>query len=124
MSNPLAQVREFHETYGLPVQEIPEIVDRRVGLRLSLIDEERSELQDALRDSDIVEVADALGDLVYVVYGMALEFGIPLDKVIDEIHRSNMSKLGEDGEPIYRDDGKVLKGPHFTQPDIANVLGV
>ena len=73
---------------------------------------------------DTVEAADALADLIYVIYGMALEMGIDLAKVLAEVQRSNMSKLGEDGKPIYREDGKVLKGPGYFRPDVAGVLGL
>src|SRR5690606_11390788 len=123
MTNPLDLVTEFHETYGAPIKKDgPSIVGDRLKLRLELIREEYSELIDALHQSDIVETAHALGDMVYVIYGMALEFGIPLDKVVEEIHRSNMSKLGIDGKPIYREDGKVLKGPGYFPPRIQDVL--
>jgi predicted HAD superfamily Cof-like phosphohydrolase len=118
------QVEEFHRTYGLPVETTYTLLDDRKDLRYSLIFEELCELSDAMKDNDIVEVADALGDLMYVVIGAALEFGIPIDDVVDEIHRSNMSKLDENGSPIYREDGKVLKGPGYFPPNIAKILGV
>jgi predicted HAD superfamily Cof-like phosphohydrolase len=92
-------------------------------LRFDLIEEEFNELREALEADDIVEVADALGDIAYVVYGAAKTFGIPLDEVVDEIHRSNMSKLGEDGKPIYREsDRKVLKGENYFPPNIKAIL--
>ncbi len=123
MSNPQDLVTEFHETYGLPIKKDgPGIVGERLALRLELIREEYAELIDAIHQGDIVETADALGDMVYVIYGMAIEFGIPLDKVLDEIQRSNMSKLDENGNPIYREDGKVLKGANWFPPDIEGVL--
>ena len=123
MTNPQELVREFHETYGLPIkQDGPGIVGDRLSLRLELIREEYAELIDAVHQNDIVETADALGDLVYVIYGMALEFGIPLDQVLEEIQGSNMSKLGEDGKPIYASNGKVMKGPHFRPPNLKKVL--
>ena len=111
------QVREFHETYDQPIRVVPTINVPERKLRLDLILEEVKELQEALEANDIVEVADALGDIAYVVYGAALTFGIPLDEVVDEIHRSNLSKLGADGKPIYREsDRKVLKGPDYFTP--------
>lgn len=124
-SEPVRMVEEFHLTYGLPVVSIPTVPpSSRMTLRISLINEEFQEFVQAARDQDIVAVADALGDLLYVVVGAALEYGIPLDSVVEEIHRSNMSKLDENGKPIYRHDGKVLKGPNFFEPDIKGVLGL
>lgn len=144
MSDPEALVREFHATYALPVAEDGPSVDRdRVHMRMGLIAEEFAELVGAVYGQaaaermaaafalavgeddgtrDVVESADALGDLVYVVYGMALECDIPLGRVLAEIQASNLSKLGADGRPIYREDGKVLKGPNYFRPDIAAVL--
>jgi predicted HAD superfamily Cof-like phosphohydrolase len=119
------KVLEFHKTYNMPAPlEVGFPAPERVQLRLDLIEEEYKELQDAVAAGDMVETADALGDLIYVVYGMAIELGIPLPDVVEEIHRSNMSKLGLDGHPIYRYDGKVLKGPHYTPPNISSVLGL
>lgn len=89
---------------------------------MSLIAEEVQELQDAYDAGDLVEMADAWADLIYVVYGAAMTHGVNLDEVLTEVQRSNLSKLGEDGNPIYREDGKVLKGPFFSEPDIAGVL--
>ena len=139
-------VRQFHATYCLPVVEDgPNAARERVHMRLALVAEEFAELVGAvygwaarerietafeeaykLDDGtrDTVEVADALGDIVYVVYGMALELGIPLRDVLAEIQGSNLSKLGLDGKPILREDGKVLKGPKYHAPDIRSVLGL
>lgn len=127
MSKIADQVREFHEVYGCAIAP-----DGYVGLgdaalrtlRFDLIAEEVDELFGALRDEDVVEVADALGDIAYLVFGSATSFGIDLDAVLDEIHASNMSKLGADGNPIYRPDGKILKGPGYFRPDIRKVLGL
>lgn len=136
------QVREFHEVFGHPVSDKPtELSQERLALRLRLIQEEFAELLEAsgyeyasgivvgleldtpdYYHMDVIEVADALGDLTYVINGMALECGIPLPKVVTEIHLSNMSKLDADGNPIYREDGKVLKSDMFREPDIASVL--
>ncbi len=116
-------VKEFHRAFGHPILETPQIPSRdRMALRLNLIDEEVCELDEANGNRDIVEVADAIGDLIYVVIGMALEYGIPLQEVWDEIQRSNMSKLGEDGLPIIREDGKIMKGPNYFPPDIRRIL--
>lgn len=145
-SKPEELVRTFHTTYGLPiVGDAPNVDRERVHMRMSLIAEEfaelvgavygqtaRSTIESAFKTAvseddetrDTVETADALGDLVYVIYGMALEMGIPMNAVLKEIQASNLSKLGEDGKPIYREDGKVLKGPNFFSPDIAKVLGL
>ena len=142
--DPEALVRQFHDTYALPVVADPPSVDRdRVHMRMALVAEELAELVEAVYGKaagaemsaaftramaaddgtrDTVEAADALGDLTYVIYGMALECGIPLEDVLAEIQASNLSKLGADGKPIYREDGKVLKGPGFFPPDIAGVL--
>lgn len=120
---PAEMVREFHETYGAYIQDSPDAGNFALRrLRWNLIEEEVGELNEALGLGDIVEIADALGDIAYVVYGAAISFGIDLDAVLTEIHRSNMSKLGEDGKPIYREDGKVLKGPNFFKPDLKKVL--
>lgn len=118
-------VREFHEAFGTPVGDRPALISPdRASLRRALIAEELDELAEAQLMGDLVAIADALGDLAYVVYGAAIEYGIDLDAVVAEIHRSNMTKLGDDGKPIYRADGKVLKGPHYEPPSLARVLEV
>jgi len=96
--------------------------DRTTDLRLNLIDEEFKELKDAVEAKDIVEVADALTDLLYVIYGAGHGFGINLDLAFNLVHASNMSKLDEEGNPIYREDGKVLKGPNYFPPKIKRAL--
>lgn len=120
------QVGSFHRSYGLPVAATPsaEIPAQQATLRQALIDEETGELRDAVAAGDIVAIADALADIVYVAYGTACVYGIDLDAVLDEVHASNMTKLGVDGRPVRRADGKVLKGPDYRPPDIARVLGV
>ncbi len=116
-------VREFHTAFGVPELFAPGFPDsKRRALRLELITEELQELLDAEAANDIVEVADALSDLSYVIAGMALEYGIDLDACVAEVHRSNMSKLGADGKPIYREDGKVLKGPGSFKPNLRAIL--
>jgi predicted HAD superfamily Cof-like phosphohydrolase len=119
----LDKVAEFMRTFGQDVEEEP-IWTSVSNLRYRLIYEELGELREALDNRDIVEVADALTDLLYVVYGAGHSFGINLDKCFEEVHNSNMSKLGEDGKPIRREDGKVLKGPNFREPDLRKVLNV
>lgn len=118
------QVAEFHEAFSMPnrVKFLDPRLTDRTAMRLDLIQEEASELAEAIHANDIVEVADALADLVYVTYGAALEFGIDLDAVIAEVHRSNMAKLGPNGQVIYREDGKVLKPEGWTPPNIRSVL--
>jgi len=120
--SPNVLVREFHEVYGQPIRTIPELNVPEKAMRLELVKEEAEEYEEAVDTDDLIELADALGDTVYVCYGAALTHGIDLDKVLAEIQRSNLSKLGVDGLPIFREDGKVLKGPNFFVPDIAKVL--
>tara|TARA_Y100000361_G_C11082412_1_gene301766 strand:- start:354 stop:752 length:399 start_codon:yes stop_codon:yes gene_type:complete len=116
-------VGDFMEAFGQEVNVEPTLRDRDVqDLRLDLIAEELEELDLAIKNKDIVEVADALTDLLYVVYGAGHAFGIDLDECFHEVHESNMSKLGEDGKPIYREDGKVMKGPHYFPPELKEIL--
>jgi predicted HAD superfamily Cof-like phosphohydrolase len=116
-------VKTFMTTFGQEVKSKPEFPDLdTVNLRIELIREELQELIDACGARDIVEVADALTDILYVTYGAAHSFGIPIDACFKEVQRSNMSKLGEEGKPIYREDGKVMKGPGYSVPDLKNVL--
>ena len=96
--------------------------DKIVELRKKLIDEEFNELKDAINDNDIVEVADALTDILVVTYGAGAAFGINLDKCFEEVHRSNMSKLSEEGKPIYNEFGKVMKGPNYSPPDLKKII--
>jgi len=112
-------VEQFMETFGQEVKTKPEFPDNdTIALRLELIEEEVRELREAIGNADIVEVADALTDILYVTYGAGHAFGINLDKCFEEVQASNMSKLGKDGKPIYREDGKVLKGPDFFEPNL------
>lgn len=120
--SPSVLVSEFHRVYGQPIRLRPVLEVPEKELRVELIKEEAKEYVDAVEADDMIELADALGDIVYVVYGAALTHGIDLDEVLEEIQRSNMSKLGADGKPLYREDGKVLKGPGFFTPDIAKIL--
>lgn len=121
--SPQELVTEFHETYGQVIRTNPVLDVPERGLRMELIREEFEELVKAQEENDFIEVVDAWADLVYVIYGAALTHGVDLDAVLAEVQRSNLSKLGEDGKPIYREgDGKVLKGPGFFPPNVKNVL--
>jgi predicted HAD superfamily Cof-like phosphohydrolase len=121
-----AAVTEFHTAFSLPMQRSPsaEIDDALVSLRVDLLEEEVAEFVTASGKRDLVGIADALADILYVVYGTALTYGIDLGPVISEVHRSNMSKLDSDGKPLIRDDGKVLKSEQYFPPDIASVLAL
>ena len=122
MSN-FSSVKKFMETFGQEVKNNAEFPNEKIqDLRVSLIDEELSELKEAIKNKDIKEVADALTDILYVTYGAGHAFGIDLDKCFDEVQRSNMSKLGEDGKPIYNEHGKVLKGPNYFKPDLGKFV--
>ena len=117
------KVENFMKAFGQEVKDHPELADFNTAeLRLELITEEVQELATAIDNDDIVEIADALTDILYVVYGAGHAYGIDLDDCFDEVHRSNMSKLGEDGKPIYREDGKVMKGPKYSAPDLEGVI--
>ena len=116
-------VGDFMEAFGQDVNIDPTLRDKYTrDLRVDLIAEELEELELAMANNDIVEVADALTDRLYVVYGAGHAFGIDLDECFGEVHESNMSKLGEDGRPLYREDGKVLKGPHYAPPDLKRII--
>lgn len=118
-------VLAFHESFGLPRQAMPNTADVTPGLadlRVRLQREETDELANAVAVGDLVGIADALADLVYVAYGTAITYGIDLDAVLAEVHRSNMSKLDPDGRPVMREDGKVLKSRWYTPPDVEGVL--
>lgn len=116
-------VKQFNETYLVPTKDVPELPTEAEATRLNnLIHEELMELNEALDKGDIIEVADALTDILYVTAQQALAFGFPVDSLLREVHRSNMSKLDVDGKPILRHDGKVLKGLNFSEPDILKVL--
>ena len=118
-------VEDFMEAMEQDVNVVPTFPEDEIQrLRLDLIEEELDELHYAIDNKDMVEIADALGDLLYVVYGAGHAFGIDLDECFKEIHASNMSKLGPDGKPIKREDGKVLKPDTFFPPDLKSILGV
>jgi predicted HAD superfamily Cof-like phosphohydrolase len=114
---------EFHELFQHPIKYSPELsAANRTSLRIALINEEAREFEAAVAAGDLVEVADALGDLLYVTFGAAVEFGLDMDVIVDEIHASNLSKLGTDGKPARAENGKILKGPNFRPPDLARVI--
>lgn len=121
---PQTMVAEFHRGFGLPLRHTPsaDIEPAQVWLRQALIEEEVTELRQAALAGDLIGVADALADIVYVAYGTAHVYGIDLDAVLAEVHSSNMTKLGPNGQPCYRADGKVLKGPGYRPPDVRAIL--
>ena len=117
------KVGTFMKTFGQKVKTKAELSDDKINnLRISLIKEELDELEKAIKDKDIIEVADALTDILYVTYGAGHAFGINLDKCFNEVQQSNMSKLGADGKPIYNELGKVMKGPNYFKPDFSKFL--
>ena len=118
MSN-FNKVKTFMETFGQEVKTKPSFSSDKINsLRYDLIKEELAELQEAMKNKDLLEVADALTDILYVTYGAGHAFGIDLDKCFDEVQNSNMSKLGKDGKPIFNEFGKVMKGPKYFRPDL------
>ncbi|WP_299834638.1 nucleoside triphosphate pyrophosphohydrolase family protein [uncultured Tenacibaculum sp.] len=126
MKEKIQAVKAFHTAFGLGINEAPKVdigEDRKL-LRFNLMKEENEEYLEAVNNNDLVETADALGDMLYILCGTIIEHGMQykIDEVFEEIQRSNMSKLGEDGKPIYREDGKVMKGPNYFKPKIKEVL--
>ena len=122
MSN-CSKVGTFMKTFGQEVKTKPSFSTDKINkLRIDLIKEELDELQEAMKNNDLLEVADALTDILYVTYGAGHAFGIDLDKCFDEVQNSNMSKLGENGEPIYNESGKVMKGPNYFKPDLSKFV--
>ena len=112
-------VKKFMQTFGQEIKEKAEFPDKKITLlRLNLIKEELEELKEAVEKKNLTEVADALTDILYVTYGAGHAFGINLDKCFKEVQNSNMSKLGDDGKPIYNESGKVMKGPNYYKPDL------
>ena len=118
MSN-FEDVKTFMKTFGQIVRTKPQFPDEKtIQLRLNLIKEELSELEQAIKNKNLKEIADALTDILYVTYGAGYAYGINLDKCFKEVQRANMSKLGIDGKPIYNEKGKVMKGPNYTEPNL------
>jgi predicted HAD superfamily Cof-like phosphohydrolase len=126
MKHQIEAVKIFHEIYKLSYKENPttEIGLDKIKLRFNLMAEENQEYLQAAKNNDLVEVADALGDMLYILCGTIIEHGMQdkIEEVFDEIQKSNLSKLGENGKPIYREDGKVMKGPNYFKPDILKIL--
>ena len=117
------KVKTFMKTFGQEVKTKPSFSSDKINtLRYDLIKEELEELKIAMENKDLLEVADALTDILYVTYGAGHAFGIDLDKCFEEVQNSNMSKLGEDGKPIYNDAGKVMKGPRYFKPDLSKFI--
>ncbi|KGO82496.1 MazG nucleotide pyrophosphohydrolase domain-containing protein [Flavobacterium beibuense] len=126
MKKQLDAVKEFHSAFGLGISEQPkaDLGDAVNMLRFNLMKEENEEYLEAVQNNDLTEIADALGDMLYILCGTIIEHGLQhkIEEVFDEIQRSNMSKLGEDGKPIYREDGKVMKGPNYFKPNFEEIL--
>jgi len=117
------KVGEFMKTFGQEVKSKSSLSSDKINiLRINLIEEELNELKQAINQKNLLEVADALTDILYVTYGAGHAFGINLDKCFEEVQNSNMSKLGDDGKPIYSEKGKVLKGPNYFKPNLSNLL--
>ena len=122
MSN-FSKVGVFMKTFGQEVKNKPSFSSDKINkLRVDLIKEELEEFTEAIKNKDLLEVADALTDILYVTYGAGHAFGIDLDKCFDEVQNSNMSKLSEDGKPIYNESGKVMKGPNYFKPDLSKFV--
>ncbi|MDG1263553.1 MAG: nucleoside triphosphate pyrophosphohydrolase family protein [Flavobacteriaceae bacterium] len=126
MKNELDAVQLFHEAFNIGINQNPTVAvsEKIKELRFNLMKEENEEYLEAVKNNDIVEVADALGDMLYILCGTILTHGMQhkITEVFEEIQRSNMSKLGQDGNPIYREDGKVMKGPNYFKPNIKAIL--
>ena len=117
------KVKTFMQTFGQEVKLKPSFSTEKINdLRYNLVKEELEELKHAIDNKDLLEVADALTDILYVTYGAGHAFGIDLDKCFEEVQNSNMSKLGDDGKPIYNDAGKVMKGPNFYKPNLSKFV--
>ncbi|MBC5863367.1 pyrophosphohydrolase domain-containing protein [Flavobacterium turcicum] len=127
MKKQIDAVKEFHTAYRLGYSDTPVAVlaNKKQELRFELMKEENEEYLQAAKNGDLVEIADALGDMLYILCGTIIEHGLQdkIEAVFDEIQRSNMSKLDENGQPIYREDGKVLKGPNYFKPDFSLIFG-
>lgn len=126
MQKQINAVKEFHTAFGLGYSEIIKgnLGENKNLLRYNLMKEENEEYLEAVQNNDVIEIADALGDMLYILCGTIIEHGLQykIEEVFDEIQRSNMSKLGPDGNPIYREDGKVMKGPNYFKPDFSHIL--
>ena len=127
MQKQINAVKEFHTAFVIGHSEIPraDLGENKKMLRYNLMKVENEEYLEAVQNNDLIEIADALGDMMYILCGTIIEHGLQhkIEEVFDEIQRSNMSKLGENGKPIYREDGKVMKGPNYFKPDFSKILG-
>ena len=128
IEKPIKAVTDFHNAFGLGIEDKPnsKLPKEISKLRFDLMKEENEEYLVAAEDNDLVEIGDALGDMLYILCGTIISHGFQdkIEAIFDEIQRSNMSKLGADGKPIYREDGKVLKGPNYFKPNIENILKI
>ena len=126
IKKPIEAVTKFHEAYGLGIENKPQanLSDKIVELRYNLMKEENEEYLQAAQDNDLIEIGDALGDMFYILCGTMITHGMQdvMSDVFQTIQDSNMSKLGEDGKPIYREDGKVMKGPNYFKPDLEKII--
>ena len=126
MHKQINSVKEFHTAFKIGYSDSPtaNLGESKHLLRYNLMKEENEEYLEAVQNNDLVEIADALGDMMYILCGTIIEHGLQhkMEAVFDEIQRSNMSKLGEDGKPIYREDGKVMKGPNYFKPDFSKII--
>jgi len=126
IKKPIDAVIQFHEVYGLGIENKPisDLPKKIIDLRYNLMKEENEEYLQAAKENDLVEIGDALGDMLYILCGTIISHGFQdkMESIFDEIQRSNMSKLGEDGKPIYREDGKVMKGPNYFKPNLTKIL--
>ena len=126
IKKPIEAVTKFHESYGLGIEHTPKAnLPKNISeLRFNLMKEENEEYLKAAQDKDLIEIGDALGDMLYILCGTIIAHGFQdkIESIFDEIQRSNMSKLGADGKPIYRKDGKVMKGPNYFKPDLKKIL--
>ena len=126
IKKPIEAVTKFHESYGLAIEHTPKanLPENISELRFNLMKEENEEYLQAAQDEDLIEIGDALGDMLYILCGTIIAHGFQdkIESIFDEIQRSNMSKLGKDGKPIFRKDGKVLKGPNYFKPDLKKIL--
>jgi predicted HAD superfamily Cof-like phosphohydrolase len=127
MQKQISAVKEFHKVFAISYNESPiaDLGETKHTLRYNLMKEENEEYLEAVQNNDLIEIADALGDMMYILCGTIIEHGLQhkIEEVFDEIQRSNMSKLDEYGKPIYREDGKVMKGPNYFKPDFSKILG-
>tara|TARA_B110000046_G_C12971539_1_gene389133 strand:- start:501 stop:893 length:393 start_codon:yes stop_codon:yes gene_type:complete len=128
IKKPIDAVIQFHEVYGLGIENEPisDLPKKIIDLRYNLMKEENEEYLQAAKENDLVEIGDALGDMLYILCGTIISHGFQdkMESIFDEIQRSNMSKLGKDGKPIYREDGKVMKGPNYFKPNLTKILSM